>query len=106
MTEVVFKKENDIIVSGSIKGHSGYAPEGGDIVCAAVSSVSWCVLNGLESFLGEKIKISQKDAEITFEIEKLDGEDKIKAEALLNSMDSFFTELAKQYSDFISKSEV
>ena len=54
----------------------------------------------------EKIKISQKDAEITFEIEKLDGEDKIKAEALLNSMDSFFTELSKQYSDFISKSEV
>lgn len=106
MTEIVLKKENGTIVSGSIKGHSGYAPEGGDIVCAAVSSVSWCVLNGLESFLGEKIKISQKDAVITFEVEKLDGEDKVKADALLNSMEKFFDELSEQYSDFISKSEV
>ena len=106
MTQIVLKKENGIIVSGKVKGHSGYAEEGSDIVCSAVSSVLWCTLNGLESFLGNKIKISQKEADVSFEIKELSGEEKIKADALLSSMDMFFAELSSQYSAFISKSEV
>ena len=71
MTEVVFKKENGIIVSGRVSGHSGYAEEGSDIVCASVSSVLWCILSGLESFLGDKIKVCQEDADVSFEIKGL-----------------------------------
>lgn len=106
MTEIVFKKEKGIIVSGRVKGHSGYSEEGSDIVCAAISSVLWCTLNGLESFLGKKISVSQKEADVSFEICPLCGEEKIKADILLFSMDRFFEELAGQYSQFISKSEV
>lgn len=106
MTEVVFKKENGMIVSGRVSGHSGYAEEGSDIVCASVSSVLWCILSGLESFLGDRIKITQKDADVTFEIKGLSEEEMEKAELMLSSMDNFFTELAEQYSQFISKSEV
>ena len=106
MTQIVLKKENGIIVSGKVKGHSGYAEEGSDIVCAAISSVLWCTLNGLESFLGNKIKVSQKEADVSFEIEKLSGDERIKADVLLSSMDMFFTELSAEYSEFISKSEV
>ena len=106
MTEVVFKKENGIIVSGRVSGHSGYAEEGSDIVCAAVSSVLWCILSGLEGFLGDKIKITQDEADVSFEIKGLSEEELEKAELLLSSMDNFFTELSGQYSQFISKSEV
>jgi uncharacterized protein YsxB (DUF464 family) len=106
MTEVVFKKENGIIVSGRVSGHSGYAEEGSDIVCASVSSVLWCILSGLESFLGDKIKVCQEDADVSFEIKGLTESEIEKADLLLSSMDNFFTELSKQYSQFISKSEV
>ena len=84
MTEVIFHTEASRIVGFEAKGHSGYAEEGSDIVCAAVSSVLWCTLNGLESFLGDKIKVSQKEADVSFEIEWLSGEERIKADALLS----------------------
>jgi len=106
MTNIVFKKSDGFIVSGEISGHSGYAEEGSDIVCAAVSSVTWCILNGLESFLGEKINISQEDAFIFFEIKDISEEEKVKADVLLQSMDMFFDSLMEQYPLFISKSEV
>ena len=38
MTTVAFSMEGDRIVSFEVRGHSGYAEEGEDIVCAAVSS--------------------------------------------------------------------
>ncbi len=106
MTEIVFKKENGIIVSGRVSGHSGYAEEGSDIVCAAISSVLWCILGGLEGLLGSKIKITQDEADVTFKIENLSDDEREKAELLLSSMDNFFEELCGQYSQFISKSEV
>ena len=38
MTTVTFQTEGSRIVGFEVKGHSGYAPEGEDIVCAAGSS--------------------------------------------------------------------
>ena len=37
MTTVTFHTEGSRIVSFEVQGHSGYAPEGEDIVCAAVT---------------------------------------------------------------------
>ena len=43
MTTVTFQTEGSRIVGFEVKGHSGYAPEGEDIVCAAITSaVSTC----------------------------------------------------------------
>ena len=39
MTKVIVGKKEGHIVSVDCKGHSGYAPEGEDIVCAALSAV-------------------------------------------------------------------
>ena len=39
MTNVVVSREKGHVVSVQCKGHSGYAPEGEDIVCAALSAV-------------------------------------------------------------------
>jgi len=51
MTRVVVKKS---ALTGfsviSTEGHSGYADEGSDIVCAALSSANELVINILESF--------------------------------------------------------
>ena len=106
MTKVEFFDRDDRISGFSVSGHSGYAEEGSDIVCAAISSVLWCILGGLEGLLGDKIKITQNEADVTFKIENLSDDEREKAELLLSSMDNFFTELCGQYSQFISKSEV
>ena len=55
MTTVTFHTEGSRIVSFEVQGHSGYAPEGEDIVCAAVTSavrLAECAVNdvlGLEA---------------------------------------------------------
>ena len=48
MTTVTFYTEGSRITGFDASGHSGYAEEGGDIVCAAVTStvrLIECVLN-------------------------------------------------------------
>ena len=48
MTTVTFCSEGSRIVGFEVKGHSGYAPQGEDIVCAAVTSavrLTECAIN-------------------------------------------------------------
>ncbi|MEE0868633.1 MAG: ribosomal-processing cysteine protease Prp, partial [Ruminococcus sp.] len=40
MIKVTFEAGNGVIKNVCISGHSGYAEEGSDIVCAAVSSAA------------------------------------------------------------------
>ena len=39
-----------------IQGHSGYAPSGGDIVCAAVSTLAQTLITDLENLTEDKVK--------------------------------------------------
>ena len=70
MTEVIFHTEASRIVGFEAKGHSGYAEEGEDIVCAAVTSavrLTECTINdvlGLEA----SVKVREKDASITLKL--------------------------------------
>ena len=44
MTTITFRTEGDRIVGFDSQGHSGYAEEGEDIVCAAISSITqFCI---------------------------------------------------------------
>ena len=40
MTRAVFYRRNGRLIGFDIKGHSGYAESGSDIVCAAVSTLT------------------------------------------------------------------
>ena len=70
MTTVTFHTEGSRIVSFDVQGHSGYAPEGADIVCAAVTSavrLAECAVNdvlGLEA----AVKVRQKDAYLSLKL--------------------------------------
>ena len=48
-------------VSFTVEGHSGYAEEGSDIVCAAVSSAAIMTVNTVTEILGEKGKVKVED---------------------------------------------
>ena len=47
MIKISFYKSSDYITGFSVKGHSGYADEGSDIVCSAVSSAAFMTVNTL-----------------------------------------------------------
>ncbi len=74
MTKVVIFKSKSHILGFEISGHSGYAEEGSDIVCSAISSISQMAVVGIKDVLKIgafveisngylKLNLSQKDAE-------------------------------------------
>jgi len=106
MTNITLKRENGYIVSFEAKGHSGYACEGEDIVCASISSVVWTVINGLENVLGLKVSYKMEDGYVKCQIPSLSESERKMADVLLESMSRFFDDLEKNYGKFISKTEV
>lgn len=106
MIKIVFTKHGDRVAKVEVSGHSGYAAEGSDIVCSAVSSVLWAATNGLESVLGIPLDICERDGYVSYDIPNLDGDTRAKADVLIESMRLFFLELQGKYSEFIEVTEV
>lgn len=106
MTNIVLKKENGSIISFEASGHSGFGCEGSDIVCAALSSVIWATINGLENVVGISIEYSENDGFVSCRIPKLSKKEREKADILLDSMAGFLYNLAESYSEYITVAEV
>ena len=109
MTAVTFQTEASRIVGFEVKGHSGYAEEGEDIVCAAVTSavrLTECTINdvlGMEA----SVKVREKDASITLKLPaKLGQTNESTCQALLTGLMVHFVQLAEEYPDHISVLEV
>ena len=66
-TATVFRAADGTIVGFEVSGHTGYAPQGEDIVCAAVSALSQATLNGLVNVLKAPVdyEIDEQDARMT-----------------------------------------
>ena len=109
MTTVTFCSEGSRIVGFEVKGHSGYAPQGEDIVYAAVTSavrLTECAINdvlGLEA----AVKVREKDASITLKLPSSLGQtNESTCQALLTALMVHFVQLAEEYPDYISVLEV
>ena len=55
MINITVKKRKGSYLDFLSKGHAGYAEEGQDIVCAAVSALIITTVNSLDAFTEEKI---------------------------------------------------
>ena len=87
MIKVVYSS-NSLIVTG----HANYDDYGKDIVCASVSSLITCTVNGIYSL--NKNSILYKDDSNTIEIKILDDENTLK---LFNNLILMLKDLAKDY---------
>ena len=87
MIKVVYSS-NSLIVTG----HANYDDYGKDIVCASVSSLITCTVNGIYSL--NKNSILYKDDSNTIEIKILDYENALK---LFNNLILMLKDLAKDY---------
>ena len=109
MTTVTFYSEGSRVTGFEVRGHSGYAPEGEDIVCAAVTSAVRLVECAVNDVLGleASVKVHQKDASITLKLPAHLGQtNESTCQALLAALMLHFVQLAEEYPDHITVLEV
>lgn len=76
MTEVTRYKDRI-----TIKGHSGYAPTGQDIVCAAVSVLVQTLIQSVEELTTDKIKYSMSPGTVDIKFWCLSDQSKVLIDA-------------------------
>ena len=93
MIRTVFRLHENRVTGFSVKGHSGTAARGSDIVCAAVSSAAYMTVNTLTEIMGLQPEIEVRDGYLhCFLTEESDGAGDILAGFRLH-----MRELAEQY---------
>ena len=109
MTTVTFHTEGSRITGFNMQGHSGFAPQGGDIVCAALTSavrLTECAVNdvlGLEA----SVKVRPEKALLSLKLPGGLGQtNESTCQTLLAGLMVYFTQLQEEYPDNIIVMEV
>ena len=109
MTTVTFHSEGGRVTGFEVRGHSGYAPEGEDIVCAAVTSAVRLVECAVNDVLGLEapVKVREKDASISLKLPNGLGQtNESTCQTLLVALMVHLVQLAEEYPDNITVLEV
>ena len=106
MTTVVFRMEGEEarIVGFDAQGHSGFAAEGEDIVCAAVTSAVRLVEATVNDVLGlaASVKVREQDASISLHLPGgLSPTAESTCQSLLAGLMVYFSALHDEYPDNI-----
>ncbi len=88
MTTVTVTRKSGHIYKVKASGHSGYAAEGSDIVCAAISALTQGAVLGLKKVAAVKVTESESEGKLEFEISEYnDATDAILETMLLSLKD-------------------
>lgn len=82
-----------------ISGHSDYAAEGSDIVCAAVSSAAYMTANTITDVIKATPKLRVSDGDMYL---KLDISDAHKSSSILQGFVLHMLSLSEQYKQYIT----
>jgi len=100
MTTVTFHSAEGRIDGFVAEGHSGYAEEGADIVCAAVSAavgLTECTINEVLG-LGAPVKAREQDARISLKLpSRLDEASEHTCQNLLTGMMVYLRAMGEEY---------
>lgn len=97
MTTVSIQKNNDHITYIKISGHSGYAAEGSDIVCSAVSTACYVSIGLLDKY---HIPYSFKEDEKTATMEIIINEYNNDSDKILFNLVDTFEYIASNYKQY------
>ena len=104
MTTVTFRTEGERITGFDSQGHSGYAEEGSDIVCAAITSAIRLVDATINDVLGlaASVKVKENEALISLRLPGgLAPTAESTCQALLTGLMVYFAELHDEYPENI-----
>ena len=99
--------EDERITGFSVSGHSGYAEEGSDIVCAAISAVVTMAETTINDVCGAKakVRVKEEDARITLTLPASCDEEET-VQAVLSGLMLTLISLREDYPDYIEVLEV
>ena len=108
MVSVVIKRDQSGDGVGfSCNGHAGYAEKGSDVICAAISTLTWTAVLALEKLTKIRLKIQKNAAKgrleccwnsIPAEMEKVN--------LIIQVMVIGLQDIAAQYPEYLNVSEV
>ena len=108
MTTITFHTEGNRIIGFDSVGHSGFAAEGEDIVCAAITStirLVECVLNDVMG-LCASVKIDAENTSISLRLPGSLGQTaESTCQNLLTGMMVYLTQLHSEYPDYVEVME-
>ena len=94
MITITVKKRNGNYLEFVSKGHAGYAEEGQDIVCAAVSVLTINTLNAIEKFADDRTSLVSDESKGLIDY-RLKGNPTREAKLLLDAMVLGLEEIAE-----------
>ena len=97
MIKATFYKNKDFTSGFLIEGHSGYAEEGSDVICASISSAAYMAANTLTEIVGAEADITVDDGYLELTLRNPDG----KTEIILQGLELHISTLAQDYDEFI-----
>ena len=98
MTKATFYFDGNVPYGFLISGHSGFAEEGEDIVCASVSSASYMVANTITEILKVDADINVSDAKMKLIVNK---EQRHITKDILLGLKLHLEGLKEQYPEFL-----
>ena len=96
MITITVKKRKGSYLDFLSKGHAGYAEEGQDIVCAAVSALIITTVNSLDAFTDDQFEVQQDDGYVSFHFTAPVTE---KGTLLMDSLILGLTEIEHSYNN-------
>ena len=109
MTTVTFYSEGSRLTGLEMKGHSGYAPQGEDIVCAALTSAIRLIECAVNDVLGleASVKVKPEKALISLKLPGgLGQQNESTCQTLMAGLMVYFTQLQEEYPENITVLEV
>ena len=106
MITVEIRKSNGEYTGFSSKGHAGYAEEGYDIICAAVSALTLNTINSIEKFTDDAFKAEAKNGMLRWKFTKLplSKETKLLMDSLILGLEDIQENYGKKYIKIVEKS--
>ncbi|MEG1547963.1 MAG: ribosomal-processing cysteine protease Prp [Clostridia bacterium] len=102
MTKVEIFRHKGRPVGFNAKGHTGYAQEGSDIVCSAISVLTTSAVNGLTELLKLNVALETGEAGLYCMLEDgISESDMQRAEIILETMAMGLNSVADTYGDYI-----
>ena len=97
MIKVTFFKKGESFTGFEISGHSGFAEEGADVVCSAVSSAAYMTANTLTEIVGITADIELYDGYLKF----VSSDCSLTVQSVYKGLALHLNALAEQYDEYI-----
>lgn len=102
MTTITLFRSRSHLVGFEVLGHTGYAEEGSDIVCAAVSALTQGAVIGLKEVIGLCVALDIDEAYLYCMLPKtIARQQQHDAELILKTMAASLSSLAETNGDYI-----